>query len=79
MAGWRQFLLPAVAILYLLTLAAVIPICILYVIEKKAEKHVIAWFVAGLFVLLTIPISLYDILQHVVHYTQPDLQRYYIR
>ncbi|XP_062414297.1 transmembrane protein 184C-like isoform X1 [Pungitius pungitius] len=38
-----------------------------------------AWFIAGVFVFLTIPISLWGILQHMVHFTQPELQRPIIR
>uniref|UniRef100_A0A672PEJ6 Transmembrane protein 184C n=1 Tax=Sinocyclocheilus grahami TaxID=75366 RepID=A0A672PEJ6_SINGR len=37
------------------------------------------WFIAGVFVCLTIPISLWGILQHLVHYTQPELQKPIIR
>lgn len=38
-----------------------------------------AWFIAGIFVFMTIPISLWGILQHLVHYTQPELQKPIIR
>ncbi|XP_064123624.1 transmembrane protein 184C isoform X2 [Loxodonta africana] len=41
--------------------------------------HTKAWFIAGIFLLLTIPISLWVILQHLVHYTQPELQKPIIR
>lgn len=45
----------------------------------QVGTHSKAWFIAGVFVFLTIPISLWDILQHLVHYTQPELQRPIIR
>ncbi|KAM7394426.1 hypothetical protein PAMP_021231 [Pampus punctatissimus] len=41
--------------------------------------HNKAWFIAGIFVFMTIPISLWGILQHLVHYTQPELQKPIIR
>ncbi|KAG2466096.1 T184C protein, partial [Polypterus senegalus] len=41
--------------------------------------HTKAWFIAGIFVFMTIPISLWGILQHLVHYTQPELQKPIIR
>ena len=29
-------------------------------VQEKAEQHIIAWFVGGLFVLLAVPLSIYD-------------------
>lgn len=45
----------------------------------QVGTHNKAWFIAGVFVFLTIPISLWGILQHMVHYTQPELQKPIIR
>ncbi|NXY48299.1 T184C protein, partial [Ceuthmochares aereus] len=45
----------------------------------KVGIHTKAWFIAGIFLLMTIPISLWGILQHLVHYTQPELQKPIIR
>ena len=38
-----------------------------------------AWFVAGVFVCLAIPGTLWDILQHFRHWYNPVLQRYVVR
>lgn len=46
---------------------------------RQASLHKKAWFIAGIFVFMTIPISLWGILQHLVHYTQPELQKHIIR
>ncbi|GAB1293335.1 Transmembrane protein 184C [Apodemus speciosus] len=53
----------------------------LYFAISKTEGgiHKKAWFIAGIFVLLTIPVSMCGILQHLVHYTQPELQKPIIR
>lgn len=48
-------------------------------LSRQVGTHSKAWFIAGVFVFLTIPISLWGILQHIVHYTQPELQRPIIR
>lgn len=45
----------------------------------KVGMHTKSWFIAGIFLLLTIPVSLWGILQHLVHYTQPELQKPIIR
>uniref|UniRef100_A0A8C6U1S5 Transmembrane protein 184C n=1 Tax=Neogobius melanostomus TaxID=47308 RepID=A0A8C6U1S5_9GOBI len=50
------------------------------VLQKSGVgTHNKAWFIAGIFVFMTIPISLWGILQHLVHYTQPELQKPIIR
>ena len=47
--------------------------------KRDFKQHVVAWFVAGVFVLLSVPISLFAILMHLNHWEQPELQRYCIR
>ena len=43
------------------------------------HPHFIAWFVAGVFVLLAVPITFYEVAQHLEHYRAPRLQRHVIR
>ena len=40
--------------------------------------HVLAWAVAGIFVALSLPLSLHEINMHVTHYVSP-MQKYYVR
>ncbi|XP_044040020.1 transmembrane protein 184C-like isoform X2 [Siniperca chuatsi] len=78
-AEWRRWIRPLVLVLYALLLVAVLPLCIWELQKDKVGTHSKAWFIAGVFVFLTIPISLWGILQHIVHFTQPELQRPIIR
>ncbi|CAL1582145.1 unnamed protein product [Knipowitschia caucasica] len=78
-AQWRRWIRPLVLVLYALLLVAVVPLCIWELQKDKVGTHSKAWFIAGVFVFLTIPISLWGILQHLVHYTQPELQKPIIR
>eukprot|EP00064_Thunnus_orientalis_P024067 superscaffoldBa00009833_g24337 len=78
-AEWRRWIRPLVLVLYALLLVAVLPLCIWELQKDKVGTHSKAWFIAGVFVFLTIPISLWGILQHMVHYTQPELQKPIIR
>uniref|UniRef100_A0A3B4WGT5 Transmembrane protein 184C n=1 Tax=Seriola lalandi dorsalis TaxID=1841481 RepID=A0A3B4WGT5_SERLL len=78
-AEWRRWIRPLVLVLYALLLVAVLPLCIWELQKDKVGTHSKAWFIAGIFVFLTIPISLWGILQHMVHYTQPELQKPIIR
>ncbi|KAI8468436.1 MAG: organic solute transporter Ostalpha-domain-containing protein [Monoraphidium minutum] len=43
------------------------------------SPHYQAWFVAGIFVIMTIPISVYEVAMHTEYYTRPRLQRHVIR
>ena len=38
-----------------------------------------AWIIGGVFTFMAVPISLWDITQHLVHYNKPHLQKYIIR
>ncbi|XP_053559694.1 transmembrane protein 184C [Bombina bombina] len=77
--NWRRWIRPLVVVLYVVGLIIGIPVCIWQLQKMGAGVHTKAWFIAGLFVLMTIPISLWGILQHLVHYTQPELQKPIIR
>jgi hypothetical protein len=37
------------------------------------------WFIAGLFVLLAVPISAYGVQGHMEHYSRPTLQKHVVR
>ncbi|KAM8939897.1 transmembrane protein 184C [Pelodytes ibericus] len=77
--NWRRWIRPLVVLLYIIGLIVGIPVCIWQLQKMKVAVHTKAWFIAGIFVLMTIPISLWGILQHLVHYTQPELQKPIIR
>uniref|UniRef100_A0A8C9QL27 Transmembrane protein 184C n=1 Tax=Spermophilus dauricus TaxID=99837 RepID=A0A8C9QL27_SPEDA len=69
--NWRQWIRPLAVVICLVSILVAVPLCV--------GIHTKAWFIAGIFLLLTIPISLWVILQHLVHYTQPELQKPIIR
>uniref|UniRef100_A0AAQ5XLX2 Transmembrane protein 184C n=2 Tax=Amphiprion ocellaris TaxID=80972 RepID=A0AAQ5XLX2_AMPOC len=77
--NWRRWIRPLVVVLYILLLLVVLPLCIWELQKSEVGTHNKAWFIAGIFVFMTIPISLWGILQHLVHYTQPELQKPIIR
>jgi hypothetical protein len=43
------------------------------------DLKVIAWALGGVFVGISVPLTLYDITGHFQHYVNPTLQRYYVR
>ena len=47
--------------------------------RNGTEPHILAWFSGGMFVLMAIPLALYEIFMHLVWYVKPESQRYIIR
>uniref|UniRef100_A0A6Q2XGI8 Transmembrane protein 184C n=2 Tax=Esox lucius TaxID=8010 RepID=A0A6Q2XGI8_ESOLU len=62
--NWRRWIRPLVVLLYILVVLVVLPLCIWELQKSEVGTHNKAWFIAGIFVLMTIPISLWGILQH---------------
>lgn len=76
---WRRWIRPLVIAFYVAALVVAIP-TILWAFQRyNLMYYKQAWFIGGWFVLLTLPISLWGIVQHLVHYTRPDLQIRIIR
>ncbi|XP_063413394.1 transmembrane protein 184C-like isoform X1 [Mytilus trossulus] len=77
---WRLWIRPFIILLYfILALFVALPLCIIELNRADKPTHVQAWFASGIFVLCALPISLFGMLQHLVNYTQPNLQRHIIR
>ena len=76
---WRTWCKPLVIILYLMILFVMLPLLIYGLYRENAQDHFKAWFVGGIFVLLTLPIFLVGLMQHLFNYTKPDLQKHIIR
>ncbi len=66
-------------VLYLIVLLVVLPLLIYELYKENAGDRFKAWFVAGLFVLLTLPIFFIGVMQHMFNYTKPYLQKHIIR
>ena len=77
--NFRSWLRPVVISVYFVILCVALPLTVWELHKNRAQTHVQAWFTAGCFVFLTIPISLWGILQHLVNYTKPELQRRIVR
>lgn len=76
---WRTWLTVAVVVVYSILLLVFLPLMIFGLYAVHAEIQFSAWFVSAVFVLLTIPIFLANLLQHLYNYTKPQLQAYIVR
>jgi len=65
--------------LVILACVSTITISIDYAISGRKEKHIVAWYSAGIFVILAVLLSLYEIFMHLANYSKPEIQRYIIR
>ncbi len=55
-------------------LAGFMPWAVYELHSRGTETHVQAWFVAGVFVCLAIPMTVWDVAQHLTHWNNPKLQ-----
>ncbi|XP_012268248.2 transmembrane protein 184C [Athalia rosae] len=76
---WRIWILPLLTCLYTLVIIILAPLLLINSINNGFRKQDQGALVGGAFVLLALPISFYEIVQHMIHYTQPNLQKYIIR
>ncbi|XP_060070222.1 transmembrane protein 184C-like [Ylistrum balloti] len=76
---WKRWIRPGFIALYFILAIIALPLCIIELHSEGEPTHVQAWFAGGIFVMCAVPISLWGILQHLVNYTQPHLQRHIIR
>lgn len=76
---WRGWFKPVIIGFYIIVLGALLPLLLYRICNEKRDKRNTMWFVAGLFVLLTIPVFLVGLMQHILNYTQPHLQKHIIR
>ncbi|XP_052794946.1 transmembrane protein 184C-like [Mya arenaria] len=77
-AHWKNWIRPLTMMVYFILMMIAIPLCIIELTSNK-DKHVKAWFTGGVFVLIAVPLSLWEIILHTINYTQPHLQKYIIR
>lgn len=76
---WRLWILPVLTCLYALLIIILVPILLANSIKNNLEDQDQGALVGGAFVLLALPIAFYEIIQHMIYYTQPRLQKYIIR
>lgn len=76
---WQQWLKAFLILIYVLFVIVVLPMLIAKTVEGGFNKNDQLILVGGLFVLVAIPLCVWHILQHMLHFTKPILQRPIIR
>ncbi|XP_042913469.1 transmembrane protein 184C [Parasteatoda tepidariorum] len=76
---WRLWIRPVVMLSYALIILVLLPFFCVKLQKNGTSPQVQAWFTSGVFVMMALPITFWEITQHLVHYNKPYLQRYIIR
>ena len=76
---WRTWLRYAFYLTYVLCILGAIPAMVVVYKHEGNNVRTRLWLIGGLFVFLSIPISLQLILLHLINYTEPKLQRHIVR
>lgn len=76
---WKLWIRPLAILLYALAALVLVPLFLVKSIENGFNKRDQEILVAGIFVWIAIPLSLWEIILHVIHYSQPKLQKHIIR
>lgn len=76
---WRLWVQPVMVLIYSALIFVVLPLVIVHLVKSGANTVAIVWFIAGIFVMMAVPMALWEITQHLLHYTQPRLQKFIIR
>ncbi|KAJ8913950.1 hypothetical protein NQ315_015188 [Exocentrus adspersus] len=79
LSKWRLWIRPLFIFLYAFAALVFVPVFLAKSLEDGFNKHDQEILIAGVFVWVAIPISLWEIILHVIHYTQPKLQKHIIR
>ncbi|GAV03782.1 hypothetical protein RvY_14162 [Ramazzottius varieornatus] len=78
-AKWRSWIEPLILSLYIILLLVALPMCVLVFKSEETNLRTRTWFIGGILFFLSVPVSLHTIIQHLIHYTKPNLQRHIIR
>ncbi|CAG9832308.1 unnamed protein product [Diabrotica balteata] len=76
---WRLWIRPLFILLYALAALVFVPLFLVKSLEDGFNKHDQEILIGGIFVWVAIPLSFWEIIQHVIHYVQPRLQKHVIR
>ncbi|XP_018572602.1 transmembrane protein 184C [Anoplophora glabripennis] len=79
LSRWRLWIRPLFIFLYALAALVFVPLFLVKSLEDGFNKHDQEILIGGIFVWVAIPLSLWEIILHVIHYTQPKLQKHIIR
>ena len=76
---WRSWIRTVVLAAYVSAVFVAIPFLVLHLRQNGIDGKKQIWLVAMIFTVMTLPLTLWEIIQHLIHYTRPELQKHIIR
>lgn len=76
---WRIWIRPLLILTYAIFAIIVVPLLIVNTVKDGFTRRDQLILIGGLFVLSAVPVSIWHIIQHVIHFTKPILQKHIIR
>ncbi|XP_037959548.1 transmembrane protein 184C isoform X2 [Teleopsis dalmanni] len=76
---WRIWIRPLLIVTYTIFAIIVVPLLIVNSLKDGFSRKDQLILIGGLFVLSAVPVSIWHIIQHVIHFSRPILQRHIIR
>ncbi|XP_022222612.2 transmembrane protein 184C isoform X3 [Drosophila obscura] len=76
---WRIWIRPLLIVTYGIFAIIVVPLLIVNSVKDGFQRNDQLILIGGLFVLSAVPVSIWHIIQHVIHFTKPILQKHIIR
>ncbi|XP_070139399.1 transmembrane protein 184C isoform X2 [Drosophila kikkawai] len=76
---WRIWIRPLLIVTYGIFAIIVVPLLIVNSVKDGFQRNDQLILIGGLFVLAAVPVSIWHIIQHVIHFTKPILQKHIIR
>lgn len=76
---WSKYLPWVWVVVMVFAICGFLPWGIYTLHQTDAATYVQAWFIAGVFVFIAVPISIFDVAQHMRHWYDPPLQKCIVR
>ncbi|CAH0560433.1 unnamed protein product [Brassicogethes aeneus] len=79
LSSWKLWIRPLAILCYAVAALVFVPLFLVNSLKEGFTKRDQEILVAGIFVWIAIPLSLWEIILHVINYTKPRLQKHVIR
>jgi hypothetical protein len=79
LSRWRLWIRPVVMTVYAVIIVVLLPLIIGNAIKNGLDAKNQSTLIGGVFVMMALPISFWDITQHLVFFTKPYLQKHIVR
>lgn len=77
--SWRFWIRLLILLFYLILIVVILPLLVTRAIKDGFQRKTSIPLIGGVFVIMTLPMSFWLIIQHMLYYSKPKLQKHIIR